>query len=482
MLSACLHKGPTFMVSKATFSNLQRSAKDLVNRSLDRHVRLAVTGLSRAGKTAFITSLVDHLLQGPVHHQLPLWSVAREGRFLGAKKVPQAHFHIPSFKFEQNIKSFRAEQPTWPEPTAGVSEIRLKIKYRPDSLLWRNISQTAELTLDIIDYPGEWLLDLPLLQMSYEQWSEQMAQTLTQPGRAELAKDWLNLGAQLDLHGPYHEQQIAQISQAYTDYLHLCKDQLGLHHIQPGRFVLPGELEGAPLLAFFPYVWGELNAQGHDDKGSAFSMLKARFEQYKEHVVKRFYQQHFVHFDRQIVLLDCLTPLNAGRQSFQDMQVAIEQIMQSFQYGQSGLLRRLFAPKIDRIVFAASKADHVTPDQHENLLGLVSQLIANGQREVAFSGIESHCIALAAVKGTQAGKVEYQGKPHAALTGRLLETGETISLYPGEVPADLPQTVFWQEQGFDFVNFAPPVVATNLPLPHIRMDLAIEHLLGDKLL
>ncbi|MDO6528287.1 YcjX family protein, partial [Motilimonas sp. 1_MG-2023] len=66
-----------------------------------------------------------------------------------------------------------------------------------------------------------------------------------------------------------------------------------------------------------------------------------------EHVVKQFYDQHFVNFDRQIVLLYCLSPLNAGRQSFQDMQTAIEQILQSFNYGQTGLLRRLFSPKID---------------------------------------------------------------------------------------------------------------------------------------
>ena len=33
------------------------------------------------------------------------------------------------------------------------------------------------LTLDIVDYPGEWLLDLPLLGKSYEQWSaESLAQ------------------------------------------------------------------------------------------------------------------------------------------------------------------------------------------------------------------------------------------------------------------------------------------------------------------
>ena len=472
------------VVSKAALMNLKRGAKDLVNRSLDRHVKLAVTGLSRAGKTAFITAFVDHLLQGPVHHQLPLWQVAREGRFLGAQKVPQAHYHIPSFQYEQGIKSLRDEPPRWPEPTDGVSEIRLKIKYRPDSLLWRNINQTAELTVDIVDYPGEWLLDLPLLQMSFEQWSDHMKQTLDEPGRAELARGWLNLGAQLDPFSVADEQQIAKISQAYTDFLFECKSTLGLHHIQPGRFVLPGELKGAPLLAFFPFVWLqglEFNPE-QASKHSAYAMLKARYEHYQEHVVKQFYNQHFVHFDRQIVLLDCLTPLNAGRQSFQDMQTAIEQILQSFHYGQTGLLRRLFAPKIDKLVFAASKADHVTPDQHENLLSLLSQLVVNGQREVAFSGIESHSIAIAAVKATQAGRVDYQGAPHPALTGCLLDSGQTVSLYPGEVPADLPQQRFWQSQGFDFVNFAPPKTEANKPMPHIRMDLAIEHLLGDKFL
>ncbi|MCE2595372.1 YcjX family protein [Motilimonas cestriensis] len=472
------------MVSKASLMNLKRGAKDLVNRSLDRHVKLAVTGLSRAGKTAFITALVDHLLQGPVHHQLPLWQVAREGRFLGAQKVPQAHFHIPSFKYEQSIKALRGDAPHWPEPTEGVSEIRLKIKYRPDSLLWRNINQTAELTLDIVDYPGEWLLDLPLLQMTFEQWSEHMMQTLEEPARAELAKDWLNIGGQLDPLAEADEQQIARISQAYTDFLLRSKSELGLHHIQPGRFVLPGELQGAPLLSFFPFVWRqglEVNPE-QGPKNCAYKMLKSRYEHYQEHVVKQFYDQHFVHFDRQIVLLDCLTPLNVGRQSFQDMQIAIEQILQSFNYGQTGLLRRLFAPKIDKLVFAASKADHVTPDQHENLLSLLSQLVVNGQREVAFSGIESHSIAIASVKATQAGSVDYQGAPHPALTGNVLGQDELITLYPGEVPADLPQQSFWQGQGFDFVNFAPQKIEPNKPMPHIRMDLAIEHLLGDKFL
>ena len=97
-------------------------------------------------------------------------------------------------------------------------------------------------------------------------------------------------------------------------------------------------------------------------------MLEARYHEYQQKVVKAFYKHHFATFDRQIVLVDCLQPLNAGDEAFYDMRQALEQIMHSFRYGRSSFLRRLFSPKIDRVLFAATKADHVTPDQHLSLI------------------------------------------------------------------------------------------------------------------
>ncbi|MDF2625567.1 MAG: hypothetical protein K0S62_3338, partial [Kosakonia cowanii] len=41
---------------------LRNELNSLVNRGMDKHLRLAVTGLSRSGKTAFITALVNQLL------------------------------------------------------------------------------------------------------------------------------------------------------------------------------------------------------------------------------------------------------------------------------------------------------------------------------------------------------------------------------------------------------------------------------------
>ncbi len=47
-------------------------------------------------------------------------------------------------------------------PTRGVSEIRLKLRYRTQDSLLRHFKETSALYLEIVDYPGEWLLALPI--------------------------------------------------------------------------------------------------------------------------------------------------------------------------------------------------------------------------------------------------------------------------------------------------------------------------------
>ena len=103
-------------------------------------------------------------------------------------------------------------------------------------------------------------------------------------------------------------------------------------------------------------------------------MLRERYNYYCEKVVKGFIKS-LLRFDRQIVLVDCLQPLNSGPQAFNDMRLALTQLMQSFHYGQRTLFRRLFSPVIDKLLFAATKADHVTVDQHANLVSLLQQLV-----------------------------------------------------------------------------------------------------------
>lgn len=165
-------------------------------------------------------------------------------------------------------------------------------------------------------------------------------------------------------------------------------------------------MAGAPALQFFP--WPDVDAVGEAklaqaDKHSNAGMLRERYKYYCERVVKGFYKEHFLRFDRQIVLVDCLQPLNSGPQAFNDMRLALTQLMQSFHYGQRTLFRRLFSPVIDKLLFAATKADHVTINQHSNMVSLLQQLIQDAWQNAAFEGISMDCLGWRPFRRPRAG-------------------------------------------------------------------------------
>ncbi|EGQ8449298.1 TPA: YcjX family protein [Vibrio alginolyticus] len=454
---------------------IKKEVNDFINRGMDSNVRIAVTGLSRAGKTAFITSLVNQLLHTATHDNLPLLTAARDKRLIGAKREPQSNMMVPRFAYDEAMSQIHATPPKWPVPTRDVSEIRLALKYKPNKTTKKLLSKTAILNVDIIDYPGEWLLDLPLLDMDFATWSQTQFDAL-KGQRGDLAKAWLSELEKVDLFAEVNEKLLEKVAHTYTEYLHSCKDA-GLHWVQPGRFVLPGELAGAPVLQFFPC---RADSESKAPKGSNLAMLEARFQEYQQKVVKAFYKHHFATFDRQIVLVDCLQPLNAGDEAFYDMRQALEQIMHSFRYGRSSFLRRLFSPKIDKVLFAATKADHITPDQHPNLVSLLQQMVHPAWQTAAYENIEMSCMSIASIQATTTGFISSGDKTIPALQGTTLG-GEPMTMFPGEVPKKLPNAAYWQNNGFDFTSFRPMPSPNDEPVKHIRLDKALDYLIGDKL-
>ncbi|WP_448568718.1 YcjX family protein [Thalassotalea ganghwensis] len=473
------------LVSQQHLKQFKRKASDLLNRSFDHHINLAVTGLSRSGKTAFITSLVNQLINEGSHSQLDFFNVVHRGDYIAAKRIAQKNLHIGRFEYDKAMQALTAQPPEWPEPTSGISELRLAVRYQPRDSLIKYATDAVTLTIDITDYPGEWLLDLPLLNMTYEQWSEFTVALMEQAPRAEYSSSFLNKVRELDPFAEVNEQQLADLAHEYTNLLKIYRYKKGLSVIQPGRFILPGDLADAPILQFFPYAGFstiDINEYQNATDSSLIGMLRARFLEYKERVVKKFYQQHFVRFDRQIILADCLTPLNNGAESFEDLAQAINLIMESFNYGQSSLFRRLFSPRIDKLMFAATKSDHVTPEQHSHLTSLLNQLVYDAKKQLSFEDIEMKTVAIASVKATQVGKAQHQGKDIPVLRGKRVENNELITVFPGVVPAKLPDQKFWQNNTFKFINFAPlSGLDSRESLPHIRMDQVLQFLLGDKI-
>ena len=92
-------------------------------------------------------------------------------------------------------------------------------------------------------------------------------------------------------------------------------------------------------------------------------MMERRYEAYKTHVVKPFFRDHFARLDRQIVLVDMLTALNGGSTALRDLEQTLTDVLGAFRPGRASWLRSVLTRRIDRILFAATKADHVDPKE-----------------------------------------------------------------------------------------------------------------------
>jgi predicted YcjX-like family ATPase len=264
----------------------------------------------------------------------------------------------------------------------------------------------------------------------------------------------------------------------YTDYLRACRaPNVNLSFVQPGRFLLPGrEAEADPRLTrFAPLPQGTGNRALHD-------LMAERYERYKRVLVEPFFRDHFSRFDRQLVLVDLLSALESGYEAFRDAERALNAVLSVYRYGRGGMLRRLFGARIDKVLFAATKADHITPNQYNNLRVLLE---AMAMREGRFPGLEEGSLGfglLAALKCTEPAMLRFQGRPVEALRGIPVGAEEEQVLYPGEIPAHYPTPADWREGRFRFVDFLPPPSRdpVHKGVRAIYLDKALEYLIGDR--
>ncbi len=460
---------------------------DLTELAKGSTVWLAVTGLSRAGKTVFITSLVHNLLSA-LHNpnRMPLLKVVGEGRLIAARlEGAKAHL-LPRFPYVDNIESLAATPAGWPQPTADISEIGVDIRFVPAGLigdvLGRVSGGAATLRLRIVDYPGEWLLDLPLLTQSYADWSRAMLRLWRRGIRAEPARDYLGFIAD---HPPLETLSEAVAKQAHDLYRALlvtARDSHGLSYLQPGRFVRPGALADAPYLWFAPLDVPE--GVERMAAGSLGALMEDRYEVYKKEVVVKFYQDYFRNYGRQIVLVDVLGALLAGREAFEDTRLATEAILESFRYGRHTILSKLIgSARVEKVLFAATKADHIADPQRDNMSELMRNLAALPVLEARGNDADIDVMTLASVASTVDGTQEIDGKRVDVVIGRPVGAGKQAKFFGGDVPTRPPRPDGWGAPFLEIPKFEPPLIdsAPVDGIPHINLDLALEYLIGDRL-
>ncbi len=450
---------------------------------LSPSLRLGVTGLSRSGKTVFLAALVHNLIHGG---RLPLFAPYAEGRLASAALAPQPDDEVPRFPYEDHVRALVDER-VWPASTRRIAELRVTIEYASARLLGRRLGP-GRLHLDLVDYPGEWLLDLPLMNLSYAEWSKD-ALELAARRPADARPFRLALKAH-DAAAAATDTAAAHLAEAFTAYLRAARaDPNALASLPPGRFLMPGDLEGSPALTFAPLP---------PDAGPLVATMERRYEAYKTHVVRPFFRDHFARLDRQIVLVDVLAALNGGPEALEELRRALLSVLSCFRTGRLSFLGSLVDRRIDRILFVATKADHIHHTDHDRLERILETLVAEAREKAAFSGAHVEVAAMAAVRATRETVVLRNGERFPAivgtplqgerLDGRLFDGDTEIGLFPGDLPAD-PAIVFTapqEEYGVTTLRFRPGRVersnrGVTLSLPHIRLDRVLQYLIGDRL-
>ncbi|HHV70833.1 MAG TPA: GTP-binding protein YcjX, partial [Ochrobactrum intermedium] len=470
--------------AKIALDTLADRATGLLSPSL----RLGVTGLSRAGKTVFITALVHNMLHGG---RLPMFEAYKSGRISRALLEPQPDDAVPRFQYEEHLSALIDER-IWPDSTRAISQLRLTIEYESASA-WGRWLSPGKLSVDIVDYPGEWLLDLPLLGKSYAEFSADSFALAHEPTHKDLAQEWISEAALVAPSEKADELTAQRLARSFTAYLRAGKaDERALSTLPPGRFLMPGDLEGSPALTFAPLP----NLKADDLRaGSLGAMMERRYEAYKTYVIKPFFREHIARLDRQIVLIDAMQAMNAGGAVVADLERALTDILSCFRPGRANLLTGLIQRRIGRILVAATKADHLHHESHDRLQAIVRRVVERAIERADFSGADIDVLAMAAVRATREATVTQGKETLPVIVGTPLKgekidgevfDGETeTAIFPGDLPKN-PNAIFEKSFAQDdpairFVRFRPPRLertaeGLTLSLPHIRLDRALQFL------
>jgi predicted YcjX-like family ATPase len=293
-----------------------------------------------------------------------------------------------------------------------------------------------------------------------------------------------------DASAPLDEGRARALAEGYTQALHAAR-AAGFSDCSPGRFLLPGELAGSPVLTFAP-----LPPAPDAPRRSLLREMDRRFEAYKAHVVKPFFRDHFARLDRQVVLVDALGAIHAGPRAVEDMRRTLADILTAFRPGGNAFLTQLFLGKrVEKILFAATKADHLHHSQHPRLTAIMEALTREARERARFAGAETAAMAIASLRATTEQTIDHGGRSLDCVSGTLLQDdgtrGRQAAFYPGALPEDPAHLLgpardgaeTWLDQDYRIMRFAPArlTLKPGEGPPHIRLDRAAQFLFGDRL-
>jgi hypothetical protein len=305
---------------------------------------IAITGLSRAGKTVFLTSLADNLEKNKDWQSELNYKTAF---------IPEGQ----SFNYKQYRK--KIIEGKWPSGTNKLSNLKIELRGLNDKIIKR---------LNFIDYPGEWILDFKLLNMDFVQWSRDCYNIYGE--REELAIFYKTL----DLE----DSTLEELSRLFKKGLKDLKEKAHFYNLTPGRFIMPDGEEDNEKMIFFPMNLVECSNKElrKIQQTDRYKQCEKNYKYYRKNYIKI---KEFKNFDKQIVLIDIFEMLYNGHDANQNIQEAIKAMFRQYEYERYAVLNKigsLFGIKaINDTAIVATKSDLISSDHIDNYEMLLDKVV-----------------------------------------------------------------------------------------------------------
>ena len=442
---------------------------------------IAVVGLYNSGKTTFITSFINHILNHYPHKLI----LGKGGVHIAFdEEVLPPDTGLKRFPYDK-FRRVNSNGKIKPEKTTTTHQYRCSF--------YRNDWKYTKGYLNIIDIPGERIADIPMQRFSYQDWSFWLLEIIFQdPHYSDLTKAYIEMFNRDALNE-------GEIILAYRQLLNvLFKSNRPI--ITPSTFLLNHQSSNTEELYNAQKLWKY-------DMSSSFAGLNEeeqfapipvdfqkidpeltkkfakRYENYKEKIATPI-TNNILKCNKLAVLIDVTTILANDTGMYNGNRALLDQFLKVISPGKSfmkgvgdGILTlggNLWNSGITKIAIIAPKADLVHNYHRGSLKNLVKEMTESIVSKYVYKAwwLKHEYFACAAVVSTKS-------IPNGLIEGIQEAKGIAAATKPSALPTKWPEK--WVPGDYRFPPFElrfPENAAT--PPDHLGMESVMDFLLSYK--
>ena len=456
-----------------------------------RTVTIAVAGLSGSGKTAFITSVILNLEAAARNSAAAQWlnglEVVDTERLQSAEQPPNYKpTHGRMFPLSDMLANLTAAKPRWPTRTANIYEVAIDLRFWPGRRPQRTDAPTARLRFVFVDYPGEWLVDVPLLDQTYAEWSKAALSRLERKPWSDISQGFCEL-LKTTTWTANDQNELARNAALEWQKILFAAQSRGLKWLQPGQFVRRRDQAddgAAPALDEEPLWFCPLPEAAITEakKGSLAHAMAGRYAAYRKEVGV-FFEHTLKNASHHLLLVDVLEALAEGENAFFETAEILAEVYRVFANRKSGFWNLFNRTGFEKVLLLATKADAVPPNQRAALKSLLAEMCK--RRVAGAAGIAPPSAQyMAAIRATEDVKVTGDdGDKFRAVQG-LCDDGQVRRVISVDIPAEMPKPdYFRRREGQRTPRFRLPPTegGGRYGIPNVRVGQVVNDLVGDLL-